>query len=76
MDKDISKESPLLTSMIDQWSLRMKKARLTQQKVAKEAGISVVTLSSLINFRTNKKAINPRLNTIQKVEDVFKKHGV
>lgn len=72
MTKKTLIDYPFLIRVVEQWPIRMKRARLTQKQVAKEAQISEVTLSQLINLHSE----NPRLYTFQKIEDVLAKYEV
>lgn len=72
MKKKTLRDYPFLIKVIEQWPIRMKRARLTQKKVAQEAQISETILSQIINLHGE----NPRLSTFQKVEDVLDKYGV
>ena len=63
---------PFLIPVIENWKPRAKKANLTQKKIAELTGISEVTLSNTINLKNQ----NPKLSTIQRVEDILKSKGV
>lgn len=63
---------PFLIRVIEQWPARLRQAGLRQKELAKLADLSVVTVSQTITL-TNK---NPKLSTIQRIEDILKSKGV
>lgn len=58
---------PFLIRVIEQWSDRLKKADITQKELAKLANISPTTVSNTINLKNE----NPKLSTIQRIEDIL-----
>ena len=58
---------PFLIRVIEQWSERLKKADITQKELAKLANISPTTVSNTINLKNE----NPKLSTIQRIEDIL-----
>jgi len=71
MQKTTSKY-PFLKEVIKQWPLRIRAAGLKNKQVAKLAGISECHFSQIINFKID----DPRLSTMQAVDDVLKSNGV
>lgn len=63
---------PFLIRVIEQWSERLKKADITQKELAKLANISPTTVSNTINLKNE----NPKLSTIQRIEDILSSKGV
>ena len=63
---------PFLMPVIENWKPRAKKAKLTQKKLAELTGITEVTITNTINLKNQ----NPKLSTIQRIEDVLTSYGV
>lgn len=63
---------PFIKKLIDQWSVRARKAHLKHKEVARLAEISEEQFSLLINGKVK----NPRMSTIDKIERVLESKGV
>lgn len=61
-----------LKKRIEQWIIRVKRANLTNTELAKLAGISRTQLSNIIRGQ----AKNPKVSTIDKIEQVLESKGV
>lgn len=72
MSKAKLEEFPFLIKVIKSWHARIKEARITQKKISIESGVSEVTISNTIRLKNK----NPRLSTIQKIEDVLDSYNV
>lgn len=69
--QETTSKYPFLKEVIRQWPLRMRVAGLKSKELAEKADISEAHLSQIINFKID----NPRLSTMQKVDDVLKEYG-
>lgn len=62
----------MLKHAIEQWPVRIRRAKKTQLELAKLSKISDCHLSQIINFQI----LKPRLTTLNKIEAVLKDWGV
>ena len=68
----MSKKHQPLQNRIEDWTIRMRKARINQKNLAKLSGISETQLSNIIRGHTK----NPKMSTIDKIEQVLEAKGV
>lgn len=61
-----------LQQIVEQWPLRAKRAKLRQKQLAALAGISAPHLSLIISG----KAVNPKISTLNKIEEILISRGV
>jgi transcriptional regulator with XRE-family HTH domain len=63
---------PFFRKIIEQWTVRIKRAGIDQKKLSELSGVHEKHLSKIMNFKIE----SPRVSTIDKVERALEKLGV
>ena len=63
---------PFFKKLIEQWTVRIKRAGIDQKRLSELSGVHEKHLSKIMNFKVE----NPRVSTIDKVEQALDNLGV